>query len=121
MLFRGRERQHRNIAMETFNEITVRFAEIAKIERPAKFENKKMTMVLAATKRPTPQKPPKPAKAKPPREKADAGDAPEGGAQAGEPVATRDFPAPHERAEPAERPAMMVSPESQAQSAEQAQ
>jgi translation initiation factor IF-3 len=80
MLFRGRERQHRDIAMETFNEITTRFAELAKIERPAKFENKRMTMVLAANKKP-PTKPSKPKvkKPKPVVEKPAAAEDREGG------------------------------------------
>jgi translation initiation factor IF-3 len=50
MLFRGRERQHRDLAMEAFNEIVARFGEQGKIERTATFEGKRMTMVLAPAK-----------------------------------------------------------------------
>jgi translation initiation factor IF-3 len=51
MLFRGRERQHRDLAFQNFQEIATTFAESAKIERPPKFEGRRMTMVLAPLKR----------------------------------------------------------------------
>ncbi len=51
MLFRGRERQHRDIAMQQFQEIANSFGEACKIERMPKFEGRRMTMVLAPAKR----------------------------------------------------------------------
>ena len=51
MLFRGRERQHRDRAMAMFQEIVDRFAEATKVERAARFEGRRMTMVLAPAKR----------------------------------------------------------------------
>ena len=51
MLFRGRERQHRDRAMAMFQEIVERFGEATKIERVARFEGRRMTMVLAPAKR----------------------------------------------------------------------
>jgi translation initiation factor IF-3 len=61
MLFRGRERQHRDLASEVFNEITGRFAETTKIERAPKFEGRRMTMVLAPGKPAGKSKPSSPA------------------------------------------------------------
>jgi translation initiation factor IF-3 len=72
MLFRGRERQHRDLALAQFGEIANAFGENAKIERPPKFEGRRMTMVLAPVRKAAkPPKPPKPKaeqSAKPPRE-----------------------------------------------------
>lgn len=56
MLFRGRERQHRDLAQMQFQEITTFFAESAKLERPPKFEGRRMTMVLAPLKKSAPAK-----------------------------------------------------------------
>jgi len=67
MLFRGRERQHRDLALAQFSEIANGFGESAKLERPAKFEGKRMTMVLAPTRKAA--KPQKPQAQKPPRPK----------------------------------------------------
>ncbi len=50
MLFRGRERQHRDLALQSFNEIAERFSETAKLERAARYEGRRMTMVLAPAK-----------------------------------------------------------------------
>jgi len=79
MLFRGRERQHRDIAIAQFQEIANGFAETAKMERPPKFEGRRMTMLLAPLKKaPKPQQPkqPKPAKPKPEQAQGAAMDAP---------------------------------------------
>lgn len=51
MLFRGRERQHRDIAMRTFQEIADVYAETAKVERMPTFEGRRMVMVLSPIKR----------------------------------------------------------------------
>ncbi len=59
MLFRGRERQHRDLAFETMTEIVARFQEHTKIERHPKFEGRRMTMVLAPLKAPPKKKPEK--------------------------------------------------------------
>jgi translation initiation factor IF-3 len=50
MLFRGRERQHRDLAEQTFAQIVESFSERAKIERPPRFEGRRMIMVLAPLK-----------------------------------------------------------------------
>lgn len=57
MLFRGRERQHRDLAEMQFREIATYFAESAKLERPAKFEGRRMTMLLAPVKKAPGSKP----------------------------------------------------------------
>lgn len=56
MLFRGRERFHQDIAYETFRDIIQEFAEIAKVDQPARLMGRRMTMVLAPTKMPAPKK-----------------------------------------------------------------
>lgn len=50
MIFRGRENVHRDIGKGIFDEIVTLFAEIAKIEQPAKIAGRRMTMVLAPVK-----------------------------------------------------------------------
>jgi translation initiation factor IF-3 len=58
MLFRGRERQHRDLAFAAFKEIVEKFGEATKVERMPKFEGRRMTMVLAPGKpviKPKPQ------------------------------------------------------------------
>ncbi|MBX3396576.1 MAG: translation initiation factor IF-3 [Phycisphaerae bacterium] len=56
MLFKGRERFHQDIAYQTFREIAQDFAELAKVDQPPRLLGKKMSMVLAPTKLPAPQK-----------------------------------------------------------------
>ena len=51
MLFRGRERQHRDRALAMFQKIVEHFGETTKIERVPRFEGRRMTMVLAPAKR----------------------------------------------------------------------
>jgi len=51
MLFRGRERYHREIANEVFGEITRELADAAKIERPPAMDGKRMTMIVAPGRR----------------------------------------------------------------------
>ena len=51
MLFRGRERQHRDLAFAMFQKIIGQFGEDTKVERAPKFEGRRMTMVLAPAKR----------------------------------------------------------------------
>ena len=50
MLFRGRERVHRNVGERAFGEIVELLSDVAKIEREVKMEGRRMTMVLAPTK-----------------------------------------------------------------------
>ncbi len=61
MRFRGRERFHREIGLQTLAEIAELLEEIAKIERPAKVMGPRMTMVMAPVKVPTVRKASKPA------------------------------------------------------------
>jgi len=51
MLFRGRERSHKELAFDTFNGIVASFNETAKVERPARMDGRRMTMVLAPLKK----------------------------------------------------------------------
>ncbi|TWT41110.1 Translation initiation factor IF-3 [Phycisphaerae bacterium RAS1] len=50
MQFRGRERSHREIGMETFREILTEFGEHVKIERPPSMEGKNMVMIVSPGK-----------------------------------------------------------------------
>ncbi len=47
MLFRGRERLHKDLGKETFSHIAESLEEIAKTERESRFEGRRMFMVLA--------------------------------------------------------------------------
>lgn len=60
MLFRGRERFHQDRGYTIFREIVASFGESIKVERPAKVEGRRMTMVIIPNK-----VTPKPAGAKP--------------------------------------------------------
>ena len=51
MLFRGRERAHPILALDIFKSIVGQIGELAKIERPARIEGRRMTMVLAPGKK----------------------------------------------------------------------
>jgi len=51
MLFRGRERFHREIATEIFNAILQELGESVKIERFPSMEGRRMTMVVSPAKR----------------------------------------------------------------------
>ena len=51
MLFRGRERFHREIAHEIFNEMITELGDYAKLERPPSMEGRRMTMIVSATKK----------------------------------------------------------------------
>ena len=50
MLFRGRERVHREVGHRAFSEIVDLLSDIAKVERDVKMEGRRMTMVLAPNK-----------------------------------------------------------------------
>ena len=50
MLFRGRERMHRDLAFDIFNGILDDFGEEVKIERPPAMEGRRMTMVVSPVK-----------------------------------------------------------------------
>jgi translation initiation factor IF-3 len=51
MLFRGRERTHPDIAITAFREIVEIIGELAKVERAPRIDGRRMTMVLAPTKK----------------------------------------------------------------------
>ncbi|MCG8406278.1 MAG: translation initiation factor IF-3 [Phycisphaerales bacterium] len=55
MLFRGRERFHKELGLDIFDEIVKELEEIAKLDRPAKALGRRMTMVLAPIKAASPQ------------------------------------------------------------------
>ncbi|MFO0974264.1 MAG: translation initiation factor IF-3 [Phycisphaerae bacterium] len=61
MVFRGRERQHREIGEQTLSAIIQDLDGIAKVERPPRMEGGRMSMVLVPTKiapvKPPPKKP----------------------------------------------------------------
>ncbi|MEE8386387.1 MAG: translation initiation factor IF-3 [Dehalococcoidia bacterium] len=56
MLFRGRERFHKEVGLKIFNGIVASLEDVAKIERPARALGRRMTMVLVPTKLSSPQK-----------------------------------------------------------------
>lgn len=51
MLFRGRERAHKDLAMNAFTNIIESLVETAKVERATRMDGRRMTMVLAPIKR----------------------------------------------------------------------
>ncbi len=65
MLFRGRERQHSDMARTLFMEIIEHFGEAIKVERMPKSEGRRMTMVIAPTKKIVQPKPKKKKERKP--------------------------------------------------------
>lgn len=50
MVFRGRERAHREIGFETFNSIITELADLVKVERPPVMDGRDMIMILAPNK-----------------------------------------------------------------------
>lgn len=50
MLFRGRERVHSNLGMRTFDDILEEFGDAIRLERAAKVEGRRMTMVVSPAK-----------------------------------------------------------------------
>lgn len=50
MLFRGRERVHRDRAFDMFRAILQEFGESVKIERPPAMEGRRMTMIVSPVK-----------------------------------------------------------------------
>jgi translation initiation factor IF-3 len=50
MMFRGRERFHQEIGYQTFQAIKDELAEVAKVEREARMEGRRMTMVVGPAK-----------------------------------------------------------------------
>ncbi len=57
MLFRGRERFHKELGFDAFKSIATGLEEIAKIEREPRMLGRRMTMVLVPTKLVPPKKP----------------------------------------------------------------
>jgi translation initiation factor IF-3 len=51
MIFRGRERFHREIGLEMFNQLIEQFGEQVRVERPPRSEGQRMVMILAPAKR----------------------------------------------------------------------
>jgi translation initiation factor IF-3 len=50
MLFRGRERVHKEMATEAFNQIVADLGETGRLERPPLMEGRRMTMIMCAGK-----------------------------------------------------------------------
>lgn len=50
MVFRGRERAHREVGMETYRDILAELGERAKIERPPSMDGRNMVMIVAPGK-----------------------------------------------------------------------
>lgn len=50
MIFRGRERFHQEIGLQTFQFILDEFGERVKVERPARMDGRRLTMVVAPAK-----------------------------------------------------------------------
>lgn len=50
MLFRGRERFHRELAQEIFNSIVTDLGELVKVERMPMMDGKRMTMIVTPAK-----------------------------------------------------------------------
>jgi translation initiation factor IF-3 len=50
MQFRGRERAHRDVAIQIFREVVTELGELVKVERPAGMDGRHMIMVLAPNK-----------------------------------------------------------------------
>lgn len=50
MMFRGRERAHREIGIEAFQEIITHFGERVKVERPPSMEGRNLIMILVPNK-----------------------------------------------------------------------
>lgn len=50
MLFKGRERAHKDLATEIFNGIVEELGETAKLERPPLMDGKRMTMIVVPAK-----------------------------------------------------------------------
>ena len=51
MLFRGRERAHKDLAVGAFNQIAESLGETAKVERAIRMDGRRLTMVLAPLKK----------------------------------------------------------------------
>ena len=62
MLFRGRERVHRELATEAFQQILTEFGESIRVERPPSMEGRRMTMVVSPSKGTAPAQPSAPVK-----------------------------------------------------------
>jgi translation initiation factor IF-3 len=50
MQFRGRERAHREVAIEIFRQVTEELGELVKVERPPSMDGRHMVMILAPNK-----------------------------------------------------------------------
>ncbi len=89
MVFRGRERLRREVALEVFRSIVGEFGSRVKVERPPSMDGRHMVMIMSAAKDAFDEKPPKPEQRSPappapaPSEAPDATPAP----AASEPVA----------------------------------
>lgn len=58
MLFRGRERVHREMATEAFNQIVADLGEAGRLERAPLMEGRRMTMIVCAGKQAVPERKP---------------------------------------------------------------
>ncbi len=110
MLFRGRERQHADISRKLFMEIIEHFGELIKVERMPKSEGRRMTMVIAPTKKMIKIKPKtkseKPKKGKDSQPKDDTGtDQPKDDAGTEAPIPSDETATSAESSETANAPA----------------
>lgn len=69
MLFRGRERFHKEVGLRIFEQIVASLEDSAKIERAPRIMGRRMTMVLVPSKPPKPPKPTVSRKEKAPKAK----------------------------------------------------
>ncbi len=77
MLFRGRERMHRDKAFEVFKRIVEEMNELCKLERPARLDGRRMVMVVAPLKSGETKSPSKPRKPAPKKVNEEGGSTPQ--------------------------------------------
>ena len=83
MVFRGRERAHREIGFETFNSIITELGEFVKVERPPAMDGRDMIMILSPNKAALDKAYPPKVEPKP---KEKSGDGKRGGLEPGHPA-----------------------------------
>lgn len=74
MMFRGRQNAHKDIGYRQFQELAAQFADVAKVEVPARSMGRRMTMIVAPLSKQDQQK--QQQKAKADKEKAETAKAP---------------------------------------------
>ncbi len=104
MLFRGRERVHRELAVQKFEDILGELGETVKVERRPMMEGRRMTMVVAPTKQAVPS-PRAPAAAAPAKKPVQSPVAPAVVASPEQTVSSPETPAENPAEAPVESPA----------------